>query len=550
MSAGVQARGTADARVWDGKRVEMRRRRRRLAAGVLFISVIMILGGAGLYEKSGGLLAACISCPNNPQLCYPVCSPPTISGVTVALQTADSLTRQAWVNWSYAGNGNIAGNFHLSIGSTGAPTPGNFNQSGGKADINLNALNSGTTYTYLIEEGNAAGTTQYTGQFTTLNAPTNEFVGWVSTLVSKPYEADQIGRPIAGATIDSITANCVNPNGAPISVAFPGGGTATGGIYSNPAATTNGAGYYSFAFPLTWVSGGYTYYDLWPNGWCNDNTFGGIGGNVSNPHLALNASHTGYWNATEYLSSANTVVNDYHQFGLPANQQSYSIPGIAFVHTPYSTCGVTIATTITQSISSYNAGSGFTDDTLWTQGASANPASNGESEVDFHQYTTGAVNETTGAVYGEAYAYGPMFDPSQNAVSVTDPESSPPPGQTYPIPDYPGYQVETVGGTGGELFWYNGGTYASTGGLDISVSLTGGWGGASFGPSVELSYTTTTSTSSQTEITCTFTDSGEPAGDYAQFYYNVDGSQAADQDAINVHVWFDDYCVPNQTTCS
>ena len=46
------------------------------------------------------------------------------------------------------------------------------------------------------------------------------------------------------------------------------------------------------------------------------------------------------------------------------------------------------------------------------------------------------------------------------------------------------------------------------------------------------------------------TDSGEPAGDDAQFYYTVDGGLAANDEAINVHVWFDDYCVPNNTTCN
>jgi hypothetical protein len=417
----------------------------------------------------------------------------------------------------------------------------------------LNALSGGTTYDFTISEGNSYGHSSYNGQFTTANAPTNEYVGWVYQMVSNPYELDQIGNPMPGAAIDPIWANCVNPGGAPVRIAFPGGGTATGGVYSDPAATANASGYYTVSFPLTWMSSpsGPVLYDLWANGYCWDTSFGiGSVGNISNPYLSLNASYPSYWNATDYVSSTNSVTNDYHQFGLPANEQDYSIPGIAFVHTQYSTCGVTIVTSITQSISSYEAGNGFTDQTSWTTGATANPVSNGESEIDFHQYTTGTVNETAAASYSTAYAIGNMFDPSANAVSVLDPLGPPPPGQTYPIPGYPGYQVFTVGGTGGGKFWFNGGSYTSTAGLDISVSLTGGWGGLSFGPSLELSYTTTTGTSSQTEITCNFADSGEPPGDNAQFYYYVDGSQANSQDAINVHVWFDDYCVPNQTTCS
>ena len=66
---------------------------------------------------------------------------------------------------------------------------------------------------------------------------------------------------------------------------------------------------------------------------------------------------------------------------------------------------------------------------------------------------------------------------------------------------------------------------------------------------MDLSYGTTTGVSSSAEITCTLVDSQVSQGMNEQFYYEVDGSGSASQEAINMHVWFDDFCVPNNTTC-
>jgi hypothetical protein len=60
----------------------------------------------------------------------------------------------------------------------------------------------------------------------------------------------------------------------------------------------------------------------------------------------------------------------------------------------------------------------------------------------------------------------------------------------------------------------------------------------------------TTGSSSQKELDCSFGYSGGPPGDNTQFYYDLDGSHASNEEAINVHVRFDDYGVPYNSTRS
>jgi hypothetical protein len=527
-------------------RVRPKQRSRRFSASVVAVCLLISTMTLVLVESPGIASATavnadgpqvCIQCPSGetgcgPEHCSPTCSPtPYVNSYNSAIQAN---YRQAWVNWTFTGT-TTTFEWQESDGGPNLPLPEiSINSGDTAASVNLNSLTANTQYYYEISATNSCGTSPIeSGVFTTGPAPTNEIVGWVSSVSSNPYEVDQIGSPLSGAEI-SVNATCpAGPVGL-TQVTFP------------DAATTTSSGSYAISFPLQiYIPELTVVWSLWSTGYCS-----GSQRNVSSPDYTLRASLDGYWNATDFISSSLTATNDYHQFGLPPNVQTYSVPGIAFVHTEYASCGVTITTTISQTINSDVAGDGFTDQTSWTSGVTASPVSNGESSVAFHEYTSGVVNETAGATNAATYAVGNVFDPSQNAVSVVDPLPPPSPGQTYPIPGYPGYQVETVGGTGGGLSWYNGGSYASTAGLDISVSIGGEWDGVAFGPTIQLSYTTTTGTSSQKEISCTFADSGEPTGEYAQFYYFVDGSQASSQDAINVHVWFDDYCVPNQTTCN
>jgi len=264
----------------------------------------------------------------------------------------------------------------------------------------------------------------------------------------------------------------------------------------------------------------------------------------------------GFWNATVYTVSPLSAWNDFRQMGLEQNYESYTVPGVAFSHSTYADCGVAITQTITQSVSAYLAGSGYTDSTTWTTAVTANPVSDGDSAIDLHQYTSGAMNETGSPVVRASYAVGETFDPSADAISPTDWLSAPPSGETYPIPNYPGYQVYTVGETGGSISYKDGGSFQVTTGiaLSIQIGLTGGWQGVPVGVSggvdIPLAYETTDAASSGAEISCSLTDNEASQGMNAQYYYYVDGTNSGSQEAVNMHVWFDDYCVPNNSTCN
>jgi hypothetical protein len=199
---------------------------------------------------------------------------------------------------------------------------------------------------------------------------------------------------------------------------------------------------------------------------------------------------------------------------------------------------LTVENGFSQTINAYTGGNGFSDTQSSGQILIANPVSNGDATVTFDYRTTGLVNETGTPVIMNTYAVGAPTNPGTNAISYTDPYSSPPAGS----------QVWSYGGTGGSDGWYNGGSYTSSAGLDMSVSVSGGWGGISFGPAVDLVYTTTTGTSSLHEIVCS-SIANPPTGYDYQFYTYIDGSGAGSNQAINVHVWYDDECVRGTSGC-
>ena len=517
--------------------ISERRRTRRLSPGVLFLCLVMSVGTFGVVSSAPTVSASvspdCVPCPGSPG-CYPHCQPPPCTPPVIVAQPAvQGGYRQAWVNWSIT-NGTYSGFDWGTSTSYGFPMP-----SPSGSSMNLNDLNSGTTYYYQVWAHNSCGSSFSSGSFATSAAPTTGFVGWVSQLVSDPHQLNQIGNTIVSGATVYVGANC-GIGGNPFYI---------------PAATTSGSGHYSFTFPISYSQqGGLFTWTLSSSGVCTY-SIEWIGSyNTANSHYLLKANKNGFWNATQYVSSTLSGSNDYRQFGLLLEGQSISTPGISWSHTSDATCGTQIVTTISQTVYAYLAGSGYNDQQQWVSGAGANPVANGVSEVDFHYYTSGVINETFGeASVDGSWAVGPMFDPSQNAVKPSDPLPSPPPGQTYPIPGYPGYYVDTVGGNGGYLQFKNGGSFTQTQGLDISIGLGGGWNGvavnAGGSASVDLSYGTTTGVSSSAEITCTLVDSQVSQGMNEQFYYEVDGSGSASQEAINMHVWFDDFCVPNNTTC-
>ncbi|MGP8159042.1 MAG: hypothetical protein ACLPWO_05495 [Thermoplasmata archaeon] len=440
--------------------------------------------------------------------------------------------RQAWVNWTYTipspGFGWTPG-FSWSLGSASLSIP-SITASTTLASINLNDLTAGTTYSYTAAISSCGGSATKSGPFTTSNAPNSEFVGWVSQMVPNSSKLDQVGSPISGATFGPVWATCINPGSYMVRVPFPA------------ATTTSSAGYYALTFPLKDTELGYTYYDLWPNGWCKDNTWPGSAGNVSNSMLTLNVSAPGYWSATEFVSFVNSATNDYQQFGLPSNGVSVSPLSVAFVHTSLLSCGVNITNGVSQGVESSLGGSGYTatytNSTLWR----APPVSNGESTVTTHYDTTGIVNETTTPwKIVSSQAYGNAFDTGADAYeSFVDPNGSPPANAV----------LLTLGAAGAGPTFFTGGTYTSSAGLDLSVGLSLSWGGVGMDLSTRLVDVTTAGVSSQRQISCALL-SNPPKGDDYQFDYLLDGSGAGSSQAVNVHLWYVGECVINpQGTCS
>ena len=471
------------------------------------------------------------------------CTPPIVASYQASVVNG---YEEAWVYWNYSGS---YSSWTPTFSWSGGAVP-SIHKSGDMAWVNLNDLTPGTAYSYVVEVIDACSSAKASGSFSTSNAPTNEFVGWVSQLVSNPYELDQIGSALSGA---SVWPTAVCPVGY-ISGSGPYQGISfTDEAYNLPSTSTSSSGYYQLPIPDTytttlsyWTGGphGYEVTDtetitLSSGGSCAAALDGSTQATTSNSQVFLYADQNGYWNATRWVGSILlSSTNDYVQFGLPPNVQSPAAQGVAFVHTSDVQCGVTIENGFTQAVSAYLAGNGYTDTQSSGNVLVANPVSNGVSSVTFDYHITGIVNETGTPTVVNSYAVGAPFNPGTNAVPYVDPDSSPPSGA----------QVWTYGATGGSDGWYNGGSYTSTAGLDMSVSVSGGWSGLSFGPSIDLVYTTTTGTSSSHEIVCSSLVS-PPSGYNYQFYVYLDGSGAGNGQAINVHVWYDDECVAGSTNC-
>jgi hypothetical protein len=569
MSVEEHVKRNAAASSWIRDPSKIHLRRLRLTPGVIGLCIVVVLGGVGtgvlgaagmslFPPRFGSSLSMdyCIACPNNDKLCYPTCYPPTISNVNVALQTQNSLTRQAWINWSYADNGSAAGNFRLSIGETGAPIPPSWNNSGGKADINLNALKAGTTYTYLIEESDAAGTAQYSGQFSTNPAPTNEFVGWVSTLTSNPYQADPLGNPIPGETV-GIEASCGNPVYGLETLLFD-----TSGTTGDPDSQTSSNGAYAITFPLSalTINGAAEYaYALTSNGVCT--TYNVVTdqetGTYSNSDYTLvaggeDSAGVGYWNATQYVSSTLAATTDYQQFGLYPNFGQLVPVSLALIHTTYdgatydnANCSYTWYTSTTQAkvsqdifFGSENAqssgnsvGSGWND--IGSDGA------DGGLSLDYP--VTGYVNETGTDPYfalGDTSLAGNEIGATAGPYTVSDwmsdphyaATASPGNGWIFANPSQ-NNQLQKI------LFTQ--GTYGSITGYSVDISLSAGWAGESIGGTISVTSTVTVTTSISNTLECYFNYHKDPSGDGGNPYFWIYvGSPATGVD----HIWLEGWC--------
>ena len=359
------------------------------------------------------------------------------------------------------------------------------------------------------------------------------YEGWVSNMTANGYLLDQIGSPLQNASVWP-AAQC--------------GFEAAPGDYivessSFTGSTASASGFFQLhesPYVRSWTQEGPHYVGYTEtqtlNGGGNCVTTDSLGDSpytVSQSHIVLWADRTGSWNATDYVGSTSSPTNDYQQFGLESNGIDVAATAVAFIHTQYAECQITTSTGMSQTVSSFLAGSGYSYSSgNSTTQTNLQPYGN-DSSVAWHYTTSGVMNETSGAIVSNSYAvsgpYGLIL-----GEPFTDPDSAPPNTSTrYTVTVYPGGLID------GES-WFNGGNYTSTSGLDMSVGLSGGWGGESIGPGayVDLSYTTSEQTSSQKEIYCSFEDpsSTEPS----LFYFWADGSETSIGAAINVHIWFDE----------
>jgi YVTN family beta-propeller protein len=445
--------------------------------------------------------------------------------------------RVAWINWTDPtwSKTSLAWGTTSGFGTTyNLPVPTTIVNRSYVYSVNLNALTAQTTYQVVIFVTTSCGSGATTGSFSTPATPANQVVGWVSRLVSNSSEINQVGTPISGATIGTIWVNCVNPNGLPVKIGFSTG------------TSTNSSGYYSITFPLAWIFHGYTYYDLWSNASCQDKTFSGGIGYVANSHWTLNASATGYWTASEFVSTVTWA--DYNQFGLPPNGYSFGAAGIAYSHTVNAGCTVGITNTATQQIQNYvnilGYQKGYTSTGTISNSTTASPKYNAETTIAIEYNTTGVLNESAGNFsYGEAEATGPGFDITTDTINFNETYSSMPAvGSNSTSTTF----ERTVGPNSTQ--WVNesnGGSYTSTSGLNLQVGVSGGWGGASLGINL-VSLVDLTSASSDTShaIDCSLKD---PSLTYSyQFIITLDGTQYASSQIINAHLWYKDECLPSQ----
>jgi len=386
------------------------------------------------------------------------------------------------------------------------------------------------------------------GTFTTSNAPTNEFVGWVSQLASNPYELNQISSTIPSASV-WLNAYCqVEVSDSWVGSSFyPTVQFGQGGFL--PGVATSSSGAYTLGFPEYFqytvvATGNYNLpvtvtLTLSSTGTCttSDSESGdnwmGQPTSASNSHYLMEANIDGNWNATEWVSSSLSASNDYRQFGLEPNGVDFAASTVAFVHTSYADCSVSIQSGFTQNVQAYVAGNGNTDQATGGNYGSVDGGPGHESAINYHYSTTGTMNETSIPTVVNTYAIGNPYGPELNGVVYPDPLASPPAKD--------GSHTITVGyNTQNNYGWYNGGSNTSTSGLDITVDLSGGYDGFSIGASFPLIYTTTMGSSVTKSISCTFT--GFTKTQNIQFYFWQDGGTPSNQLAV--------ICTSGTTTCA
>jgi|HubBroStandDraft_1064217.scaffolds.fasta_scaffold92014_3 hypothetical protein len=147
--------------------------------------------------------------------------------------------------------------------------------------------------------------------------------------------------------------------------------------------------------------------------------------------------------------------------------------------------------------------------------------------------------------YGSAQAFGNGYDVATDVATFSDPDGSPPAiGSTSSSTTF----ERTVGPDSTQWDNYsNGGSYTSSAGLNLQVSLSGGWDGLSVGSNVGLVDSSSATTDTSHAVDCALVDTNSV---YAyQFIVSLDGSQWNSADVINAHIWLQDECTPNTPGC-
>ncbi len=516
--------------------------------------------------------SACTPCPSGETGCTQTgcskpCTAPSITSYT-ASAPVESGYRQAAVFWNYTGT-------DVTPGFTWNPSGGSqlvgpvIWSSSSSANVTLNDLTADASYDYTVSVENGCGSASDTGSFTTSGAPTNEFVGWVSPLISDAYELDPVGSSFSSGAVVDISATCEAVYQAAWAASDATQDTTLETV-GFPWADVSSSGQYVLAFPESTsydlsMSGDYPITEvvtltLASSGVCSTsatnpddfvNTWIGAT-SASNSHYLLDADNNGYWNATRWVSSSLSETNDYVSFGLQPNVAGPVPVGTAFIHDEAdASCSFTYWTSNQTAQITQDIGLGTYTGTDVSKTSTNGYVSPGGFEdnnaLNLENIFTGVINETPGELsQSSMYPTGAVQGVNANPVSSSDGVTliSTPPNEQLPAGWHEVFP--NSGQTRSDpdsVIAYTKGTYESTSGIadDFSGSL--GWAGASliFGGSILA--TTTISTSIAAGTTCDFAYPGNGTDGGSPYFYYFAGEPTDNSIAAPiVDVWFVGYC--------
>jgi hypothetical protein len=242
MTAGVRVGETTDARMWDGGRVEVRRRQRRLGPGAIALSLVMILAAFLFVALPLPVLASgpvtqspdCIPCPGGGGKCEPNCGggcnptyvPVDISNIRVTAEATNTS-----VSWSES-PGAQSTTFYW-----GNSPSYSYSQSAGSWSVFLSYLDPDTLYYYEIyahePTGSGCGTiytsNSHTGSWITSFENVSSSYQYAQTLISG-YVFNSAGSPAPSGL--GVYLTCARPGGAAYADWDNYGWTQSGGYFS------------------------------------------------------------------------------------------------------------------------------------------------------------------------------------------------------------------------------------------------------------------------------------------------------------------------------